>query len=95
MTSASPAARLATGGSIVQTSTPTSQLDHHTSSFQIKMAPLLGSSDSISEHKVVRETLEGTSDYVPLSEECFEFESSPSCIQTVKGRLRAHFNFRS
>ena len=58
-----------------------------------KKAPLLGSNDSISEQIVVRETLEGISNYAPYTEKSFEFESSPSCIQTVKGRLRDHFNF--
>ena len=71
MTSALPAAILATGGSIVPTSTPTSQLDQCTSSSQIKTAPLLGSNDSTSEHIVVREMLEGISDDVPPSEESF------------------------
>ena len=41
----------------------------------------------------MKETLEGISDDGPVFEECFEFENSPNSIQSVKGRLRAHFSF--
>lgn len=54
---------------------------------------LLGSSDSISGQNAVKETLECILDDVSDLEECFEFESSPSSIPVVKGRLRAHYNF--
>ena len=54
-----------------------------------------GSSNSISDQKVVKDTLEGIADDGPVFEECFEFENSPNSIQTVKGRLRAQFSFWS
>ena len=93
MTSALPVAILAIGGSIAQAPTRTSQPDDRTSSSQIKTpVVLLGSSDSISGQNAVKETREGISDDVPDLEECFEFESSPSSIPIVKGRLRAHYN---
>ena len=95
MTSASPASRPVTRGSIAQAPIRTSQPDHRTSSFPRKTAALLVSSDSISEHKAVRWTIEGISEYGPVFEECFEFENSPSSIRTVKGRFRAHYIFWS
>ena len=51
------------------------------------------SSSSIAANKEVKETLEGISDDGPAFEECFEFENSPNSIQSVKGRLKAHFSF--
>ena len=60
---------------------------------QVKTVVLLGSSNFIAEHKAVKETLEGISDDGPVFEECFEFENSANSIQSVKGRLRAHFSF--
>jgi len=68
--------------------------NHRTSSSQIKTpVVLLGSSDSISAQNAVKETLEGILDDVSDLEECFEFESSPSSIPVVKGRLRVRHNF--
>ena len=51
------------------------------------------SSSSIAANKEVKETLEGISDDGPVFEECFEFDNSPNSIQSVKGRLKAHFSF--
>lgn len=58
-----------------------------------KTAVLLGSSSSIAANKAVKETLEGILDDGPAFEECFEFENSSNSIQSVKGRLKAHFSF--
>ena len=94
MTSASPAARPATGEPIAPTYT--SLPDQHTNrskACQVKTAVLLGGSNSIAANKAVKETLEGISDDGQAFEECFEFENSPNSIQSVKGRLKAHFSF--
>ena len=96
MTSASPAARPVIGESSAPTHT--SLPDQPTSSSkvcQVRTAALLGSSNSISDQKVVKDTLEGIADDGPVFDECFEFENSPNSIQTVKGRLRAQFSFWS
>ena len=94
MTSASPAARPVIGELIVPTRTSLPDQPTNSSKVcQVKTAALLGSSNSISDHKVVKETLKGISDDDPVFEERFEFESSQNSIQSVKGSLRAHFSF--
>ena len=94
MTSASPVARPVIGEPIAPTYTSLPDQPTNSSKVcQVKTAVLLGSSNSIAEHKAVKETLEGISDDGPVFEECFEFENSPNSIQSVKGRLRAHFSF--
>ena len=96
MTSASPAARPVIGESIAPTNTSLPHQPTNSSKVcQLKTAALLGSSNSISEQKVVNDTLEGISDDGLVFEERFEFENSPNRIQSVKGRLRAQFNFWS
>ena len=94
MTSASPAARPVIGEPIVsiRTSLP-DQPANSSKVCQVKTAALLGGSNSISDHKAVKETLVGISDDNPVFEERFEIESSQNSIQSVKGRLRAHFSF--
>jgi len=47
----------------------------------------------IADSRVANETLEGNFAEGPDLEECFEFENSPNSIQSVKGRLKAHFAF--
>ena len=47
----------------------------------------------IADSRVANETLEGNFAEGPDLEECFEFENSPNSIQSVKGRLKAHFPF--
>ena len=64
------------------------------SSSQTNPPALLGSSKSISEHDV-RATIEGISDFDHVLVDSFEFESVPSSIPIIKGRLRAHYNFWS
>ena len=95
MTSASPAARPATGEPITPTYTSLpDQPTNRSKVFQVKTAVLLGSSSSIAATKAVKETLEGISDVNgPAFQKCFEFENSPNSIQSVKGRLKAHFSF--
>ena len=94
MTSASPAARPVIGEPIVPTRTSLPDQPTNSSKVcQVKTAALLSSSNSISDHKAVKETLEGISDDDPVFEARFEFESSHNSIQSVKGRLRAHFSF--
>ena len=93
-TSASPVARPVIGEPIAPTYTSLPDQPTNSSKVcQVKTAVLLGSSNSIAEHKAVKETLEGISDDGPVFQECFEFENSPNSIQSVKGRLRAHFSF--
>ena len=95
MTSAS-AARPVIGESIAPTHTSLPDQPTNSSKVcQVKTAALLGSSNSISDQKVVKDTLEGIADDLPVFEERFEFENSPNSIQTVKGRLRAQFSFWS
>ncbi|KAL9960191.1 hypothetical protein ACROYT_G033610 [Oculina patagonica] len=96
MTSASPAARPVIGESIAPTNTSLPHQPTNSSKVsQVKTAALLGSSNSISDQKVVNDTLEGISDDGLVFEERFEFENSPNRIQSVKGKLRAQFNFWS
>ena len=94
MTSASPAARPAIGEHIAPTySSLLHQSTNRSKVCQVKTAVPLGSSSSIAANKAVKETLEGISDFGPPFEECFEFKNSPNSIQSVKGRLKAHFSF--
>ena len=94
MTSASPAARPAIGEQVAPTySSLPDQPTNRSKACQVKTAVLLGSSSSIADSKAVKETLEGIFDEGPALEECFEFENSPNSIQSVKGRLKAHFSF--
>ena len=94
MTCASPAARPA----IVEPVAPvysslSDQPTNRSKVCQVKTAVLLGSSSSIAANKAVKETLEGILDDGPAFEECFDFENSSNSIQSVKGRLKAHFSF--
>ena len=94
MTSASPAARPAIGEQVAPTcSSLPDQPTNRSKACQVKTAVLLGSSSSIADSKAVNETLEGIFDEGPALEECFEFENSPDSIQSVNGRLKAHFSF--
>ena len=94
MTCASPAARPA----IVEPVAPvysslSDQPTNRSKVCQVKTAVLLGTSSSIAANKAVKETLEGILDDGPAFEECFDFENSSNSIQSVKGRLKAHFSF--
>ena len=94
MTSASPAARPATGEPIAPSySSLPDQPTNRSKVCQVKTAVPLGSSSSIAADKAVKETLDGISDDGPPFEECFEFENSPNSIQSVKCRLKAHLSF--
>ena len=94
MTSASPAVRPAIGEPVAPTcSSLPDQPTNRPKVCQVKTPVLLGSSSSIAGSKAVKETLEGNFDEGPALEECFEFENSPNSIQSVKGRLKAHFAF--
>ena len=94
MTSASPAARPAIGEQVAPTySSLPDQPTNRSKACQVKTAVLLGSSSSIADSKAVNETPEGIFDEGPALEECFEFGNSPNSIQSVKGRLKAHFSF--
>jgi len=66
MTSASPAARPVIGESIAPTHTSLPDQPTNSSKVcQVKTAALLGSSNSISDQKVVKDTLEGIADDGP------------------------------
>ena len=89
MTSASSAARPAIGEPVAPTcSSLLDQPTNRSKVCQVRTPVLLGSSSSIADSKAVKKTLEG-----PALEENFEFENSPNSIQSVKGRLKAHFAF--
>ena len=94
MTSASPAERPAIGEPVAPTcSSLPDQPTNRSKVCQVKIPILLGSSSSIADSKAVKETLKGNFDEGPALEECFEFENSSYSIQSVKGRLKAHFAF--
>ena len=88
--------RLAIGEPNAPPPTPISQPDQCLSSSQTKPPVLLGSSNFISEHDIISETVENISVFGHVLVDCFEIESAPSGLTPiVKGRLRAHYNFWS
>ena len=85
MTSASPAARPVIGESIAPTNTSLPHQPTNSSKVrQLKTAALLGSSNSISDQKVVNDTLEGISDDGLVLEERFELRILPVVFNQLR-----------